>query len=316
MRFGLMSGAAWGLATVFVALASAHLSATPQTAVETAFLLDAGCALWIGAYMTARGRLGDTWRALSHRAGRVVIAGALLGGPIGTAGYVCAIATIGPAHTAIVSACYPAVGALAARLLLREHLSGPRVAALMLALGGVGGIGWLAAETGSDTFEWWGLAGGVACACGWGLEAVFVAWGMRTQSLDNEVALHIRETTSALAFGLVVVPLVGSGTLLTRLTPSLPLATLVLAAAIGTGSYLLYYRAIAHVGAARAMALNITYTVWALAFGSAWALTWPGVGELVCCAAVFVGTIGAASTPGNLARTQPLRRPRRRPPAA
>ena len=47
--------------------------------------------------MGVRGRLKDTLAALKTRSGKVVIAGALLGGPIGMTGYVLAINNIGAA---------------------------------------------------------------------------------------------------------------------------------------------------------------------------------------------------------------------------
>ena len=73
--------------------------------------------------MGVRGRLKDTLAALKTRSGKVVIAGALLGGPIGMTGYVLAINNIGAAYTAIISAFYPAVGAFLSFLLLKEKMS-------------------------------------------------------------------------------------------------------------------------------------------------------------------------------------------------
>ncbi len=44
------------------------------------------------------------------------------------------------------------------------------------------------------------------------------------------------------------------------------LPTIAVAALCATVSYLFYYKTIAKVGASKAMALNITYTAWAIAF--------------------------------------------------
>ena len=44
------------------------------------------------------------------------------------------------------------------------------------------------------------------------------------------------------------------------------LLTVAAAALCATVSYLFYYRAIGKLGAAKAMALNITYTAWAMVF--------------------------------------------------
>ena len=45
---------------------------------------------------------------------------------------------------------------------------------------------------------------------GWGSEAVLCAWGMRDDAVDNETALQIRETTSALVYLIVVLPIFGA----------------------------------------------------------------------------------------------------------
>ena len=46
----------------------------------------------------------------------------------------------------------------------------------------------------------------------------------------------------------------------------LVIATIAVAAFFATISYLFYYKAIARVGTAKAMGLNITYTAWAIFF--------------------------------------------------
>jgi uncharacterized membrane protein len=44
------------------------------------------------------------------------------------------------------------------------------------------------------------------------------------------------------------------------------LPTIAIAALFATVSYLFYYKAIAQIGASKAMALNVTYTAWAILF--------------------------------------------------
>ena len=124
MKYGLMSGCLWALDTTILAIALSMapfidtVEAIAFASIASAALHDVFCAIWMFIYMGVRGRLKDTVAALKTRSGKVVMLGALLGGPIGMSGYVIAINNIGPAYTAMISAFYPAFGALMAMLFL------------------------------------------------------------------------------------------------------------------------------------------------------------------------------------------------------
>ena len=301
MKFGLFSGILWGLDTVVLGIA---LSMSPYigtaeavafAAIASSFLHDAGCALWLLLYMGAKRRLGDTLAALKTRSGLVVVLGALLGGPIGMTGYVIAINTIGPAYTAIISAFYPALGAFLSFVILKEKMSGKQIAALVLALFGVMAMGYISAgdsEMGNATV---GLVGALLAVIGWGSEAVLCAWGMRDDAVDNETALQIRETTSALAYAVVVVPLFGAWGFAASAIPSLATGVIALSALAGTASYLFYYKGISVIGAAKAMALNISYSAWAVVFGFLLQGSVPSPATVFFCVLILVGTVLAAS---------------------
>lgn len=301
MKFGLFSGILWGLDTVVLGIA---LSMSPYigtaeavafAAIASSFLHDAGCALWLLLYMGAKRRLGDTLAALKTRSGLVVVLGALLGGPIGMTGYVIAINNIGPAYTAIISAFYPALGAFLSFVILKEKMSGKQIAALVLALFGVMAMGYISAgdsEMGNATV---GLVGALLAVIGWGSEAVLCAWGMRDDAVDNETALQIRETTSALAYAVVVVPLFGAWGFAASAIPSLATGVIALSALAGTASYLFYYKGISVIGAAKAMALNISYSAWAVVFGFLLQGSVPSPATVFFCVLILVGTVLAAS---------------------
>lgn len=301
MKFGLFSGILWGLDTVVLGIA---LSMSPYigtaeaaafAAIASSFLHDAGCALWLLLYMGAKRRLGDTLAALKTRSGLVVVLGALLGGPIGMTGYVIAINNIGPAYTAIISAFYPALGAFLSFVILKEKMSAKQIAALVLALFGVMAMGYISAgdsEMGSATI---GLVGALLAVIGWGSEAVLCAWGMRDDAVDNETALQIRETTSALAYAIAVVPLFGAWSFAASAIPSLATGVIALSALAGTASYLFYYKGISVIGAAKAMALNISYSAWAVVFGFVLQGSVPSPVTVFFCALILVGTVLAAS---------------------
>lgn len=302
MGFGLLGGLLWGLDTVVlgIGLAMAPYVGAPEAlafaSIAGAFLHDAFCAVWLCAYMGARGRLRDTLRALRTRSGKAVMLGALLGGPVGMTGYVVAIGNIGPAYTAVISAFYPAFGALVAVLVLKERMRVGQVAALAVALAGVIGMGYASSvgqAAAGDTLV--GLLGAAACVVGWGSEAVLCAWGMRDDAVDNETALQIRETTSALVYGIVVLPLFGAWGFVSSAFPSAGTAIVAASALAGAASYLFYYKGISLIGAARGMALNITYSAWAVVFGVLLLGAVPTAFDVVCCIAIMCGTVLAAA---------------------
>ena len=297
MRWGVLSGALWGLDTVVlgVALAAAVLAGAGDASLVGAALHDVCCALILLTFMGVRGRLADTWAAVRTRAGAAVVAGALLGGPIGMTGYLVSIASLGPGYTAIISTFYPAVGTVLARVLLHERMRIRQLAALAVALGAILVAGWQSAGGSTPDDVLVGAVGALACVLGWGSEAVILAWGMRDDAVDNQTALHIRQTTSGLAYALVVVPAAGAGGLVTRTALTPTMGIIAVAAAAGTASYLCYYRAIAAVGASRAMALNISYSAWAVVFALVLTAVVPSPLQVVCCLVILVGTVLAAT---------------------
>lgn len=321
MRYGLTSGILWGLDTVIlgIALSMVPFIGTAEVvafaAIASSFLHDAFCAAWLFLYMAVRGRLGDTLAALKTRSGKVVVLGALLGGPIGMTGYVVAINNIGAAYTAIISAFYPAFGAFLAFVVLKERMDAKHFAALVVALLGVMAMGWMSADGEAGGNAALGLAGAAACVVGWGSEAVLCGWGMRDDAVDNETALQIRETTSALAYAVAVLPAFGAWAFTAEAIPSLATGVVGMAGLAGAVSYLFYYKAIATIGAARGMALNISYSVWAVLFGALLLGAVPTVPEAVCCLVILGGTVLAAADWGELfgrGRTSGAKAPEKR----
>lgn len=298
MKWGVLSGATWGLDTVVLSIALVMLpfAGATEAPIASAFLHDLACALILLVYMGVRGRTRDTLKALGTRSGKAVMAGAVLGGPLGMSGYLIAINNIGPGYTAIISSFYPAVGTFLAFVFLKERMRPRQLVALGVALAGVIAMGWSSIESDTSGNALVGVLAALLCVFGWGSEAVILAWGMRDDLVDNETALQIRETTSALVYLVIAAPLFGALTFSVKAIPNPATAILALAAVAGTASYLFYYKAISLIGAARGMALNISYSAWAVIFGLILLGTVPSLLVVVCCLAILVGTTLAASS--------------------
>ena len=301
MGYGLLSGILWGLDTVVLGIALAQApyvgsaEALAFAAIASSFLHDLFCAAWLYVYMAVRGRLRDTLRALRTRSGLVVALGALLGGPLGMTGYVVAINNIGPAYTAIISAFYPALGAFLSFVILKERMRPGQIVALLAALFGVMAMGYVSAGSSESGNPLIGLLGAALTVVGWGSEAVLCAWGMRDDAMDNETAIQIRETTSVLVYAALVLPLFGAWGFTVQAAPSLATGVVALSALAGAASYLFYYKGISKIGAARAMALNVSYSAWAVAFGFLLQGTVPSLETVCLCVVILAGTILAAS---------------------
>lgn len=296
MRYGIGSGALWGLDTVILAIALAlnPFATDAHASLVSAALHDAICALILLIFMAVRGRLKDTWRAVHTRSGRAVMVAALLGGPIGMSGYLLAIDQIGAGYTAIISTFYPALGTALAVAVLKERMRPRQVIALAVAIGAIIATSYTSTSVSGSAL--WGVLGALAAVAGWGCEAVILAWGMRDDAVDNETALQIRETTSALTYLVLVVPLGGAlSSTGQALTSPGAMGLVALAAAAGTASYLFYYKAIDLLGAARAMALNISYSAWAVLFAFLLQSIVPAPIQIVLCVVILIGTVLAAT---------------------
>ena len=116
---------------------------------------------------------------------------------------------------------------------------------------------------------------------------------MKGDNVDDETALQIRETTSGLVYALIVLPVFGAWGFAAQAAPTMATGTVALSALAGVASYLFYYKAISKIGAARGMALNISYSAWAVILGIALGNV-PGPLEIGCCVLILAGTVLAA----------------------
>lgn len=273
MIAGILAGLTWALETVILGIA---LAMTPFVSTEQAvflapfvstFLHDFFSAIWAMIYNTVRGNLLKVFACLKKKGGRFVVVAAIIGGPVGMTGYVMAVNYMGASIGAVASAIFPAIGAVLAYFFLKEKMQWYRWVLLIITLLGVYGLSY-SPDLNIHNF-WLGLIGALMCAFGWGIEAVILAKCMQDPDVKDEYALQIRQTTSAIVNGAIILPLIKgwgfTADLLTSNTGWL-LPVIAIAALFATVSYLFYYRAISQIGASKSMALNVTYTAWAIVF--------------------------------------------------
>ncbi|HHT43920.1 MAG TPA: DMT family transporter [Fastidiosipila sp.] len=299
MRYGLLSGILWGLDTVILGVALSLIGDLPieQSAIiapfVSTFLHDFFSAIWMLIYSAIRGQLGKLAAALKTRNGKVIMLGAILGGPVGMTGYTLAIGYIGPGYTAVISSIYPAVGALLASLFLKERFRLRQWFGLLVAIGAIIALSYTSANEVNHFLLGVGFA--ALSVFGWAGEGVVCAYGMRDEDVGDEQAIIIRQATSALIFAALILPVTGAWSHAIRIGSDISIMKYIIAAGLAGGfSYLFYYRSIHKIGVGKSMALNITYSAWAVLFDYLFLGHKPKFLSLVFCALIIVGGIIAA----------------------
>ena len=309
MLQGLAAGVFWALDTVILGIA---LMMTPFVSTEEAialapfvstFLHDFCSSIFMLFYTGVRKQFANTIKAFKTRSGKFILLGALLGGPGGMTGYVNAIHYIGPAYTAIISSMFPAVVALLSFIFLKEKMNRVQIAGLTVSIVGVIILGYVPGETEiRDVGIGFGCA--LLCCFGWASEAVICAYGMKDPDVSDENALQLRQLVSAAFYGVVILNVFQGWGLTVDAFPTTAFAVIALSALFGTASYLFYYRAIASIGAGKAVALNITYSAWAIVFSAFLYRTLPDVKSVFCATAILFGSAVAGADAKDLSKQQ------------
>ena len=300
MQYGFGAALTWAFDTVVLGIALSNVvfldtpTAIALASFTSTFLHDGMSAIYMFIYMAVRKKLKKTWQLLTSPKGKFIVLAALIGGPFGMSGYVLAIDNIGPAYTAAISAFFPAFGSLLSVFFLKHKMKWYQWIGLFVCLAAVAVLGWTPAEgvPGNWTL---GIVGALVTVVGWGTEAVIIEWALRDATADDECCLQIRQTTSAVTYALVLLPLSGGWGVTVHAAASDAMPVIMAASLIGTISYLFYYKAIDRIGAAKSMALNITYSAWAIPVSAIMLGAIPDVRGIVCAFVIIAGAILAAT---------------------
>ncbi len=300
MWWGLGAAITWAFDSVIlsIALMSTCFFSTEQAialaSFTSTFLHDGTSAAFMFIYNAVRGKLGKTWRLLRSKTGVFVLIAAVVGGPLGMSGYVFAINEIGPAYTTAITAFFPAYGALAAHIFLKERMKPYQWVGLAVCLIAVAVLGFNPDEAVPGNWLL-GIIGALITVFGWGTEAVIISYALHFGEADDESCLQIRQTTSAVVYMIIILPFLGGWGCTIDAFTSDAMLWIALAAVFGTVSYLFYYKAIDRIGAAKAMALNISYSGWAIPLSAILIASMPTATGVVCAVAIIVGAIVAAT---------------------
>jgi drug/metabolite transporter (DMT)-like permease len=195
----------------------------------------------------------------------IVVLGALFGGPIAISGYLVGINLAGATYSLAITAMYPAVGAILAVFILKEKITARVWMGIATCIGGAVIVGWVPPDQTAYPHFYLGLGLSLLATLGWGMEGVLSTYGM--DMADPDIAIGIREATSFFVYLIGILPIAGGLFIFWHAFAAHAMVYMAFAGLAGGLSYLMWYRALNTTGVGRAMALNVTYALWAIVFG-------------------------------------------------
>ncbi|MEW6696626.1 MAG: hypothetical protein AB1341_04645 [Bacillota bacterium] len=281
---GILSGMFYGLYSAFLTLGmsngvwadwygvnNAALSAFVITYLLGALgsaLNDTISAFWSMGIAAFKGKLGDYFRTLKTKPGKIMILAALIGGPIASTAYVVALQMAGSIIIPITALC-PAIGAILARILYKQKLTPRMLLGIGICFIATLMIGSTSMSADAPEGLLLGLAIAFICAFGWGLEGCVAGYG--TSMIDYEIGITIRQSTSGLANLIILVPVMAILAGNIGLAPSLmgqavtsgpAIIWFVVSGFFAVFAYSLWYKGNSMCGAALGMACNGTFSFW------------------------------------------------------
>jgi uncharacterized membrane protein len=304
-----LAGILYGISPSFQTLA---LGVEPLSSVPAAYLLlipllmaclqDAVSGVIVYFKNVQAGKHKEYLRVLKTKPGKIIVLSSLFGGPFALGTFMLGVFLAGPVYPVAISAMFPAMGAVMARVFLKEKLSLTAWTGIMLCVAGSVTIGWVPPVGDVYPRFYLGLMFAVICAVSWGLELTIGVLGM--DFIDPEIALGIREFASS-AISFVLLPILAgigfkSYGLMAETIASMSFVYIMLAGLAAGVSYFFYFKAGNACGASRAMALNPLFTLSASAIGIVFMGSQVGTTFFIGLAILLVGAVLVAGKPAEL----------------
>ncbi|MCL2424848.1 MAG: hypothetical protein FWD05_00770 [Oscillospiraceae bacterium] len=326
LTLAILSGMFYGLYTAFITLGMSlgvwddwyGVNTAALSAFTITFALGALgsavnysiSAVWGLGIAGARGKLGDFFRSLKSRPGRIMVIAALVGGPISTSAYVIGLQLAGSIIVPIAALC-PAIGAILGRLLYKQKLNTRKIFGIAVCLAASFIIGLQSVAPEAPPQMMLGIAIAFIAAIGWGFEGCVAGYG--TSMIDFEVGILIRQSVSGLAALFILTPLFlfigGDGFRTLSLigqvvTDSAAMPFFIISGFFTLYAFSLWYKGNAMCGTALGMAANGAFSFWAPFFcwiilGVIWGQDGWALSPIVWFAAIlmFIGIVLIAVNP-------------------
>ena len=269
IAYSLTSGVTWGMDALLLGYVMTQYPFNDtKSALIVAPLVGACIHTGLSSFFTIiynlyTGKIKEFARCLFSKMGIFIILSAICSGPLAMSGYLLGINMAGASYTAVITSTYPAIGAALAVIFLKEKLNKRVLVGIILCVLGAVATGYSPVTTSLHPKFYLGIIFAVVASIGWGLEGVFGAYAMDV--VDPEIAISVRQTVSFFMYIIFVIPFIhGFGMLFNALAaPSM--LVFAVAGIVCSISYVTWYFGLSMTGVGRAMALNITYSIWVIA---------------------------------------------------
>ena len=292
VTFAVASGICYGLYTGFLTLAETQgvwgewfaggewgdgqpalgaFAITFALAALAAGLNDFFSGVWSLAVCAKNRQLGDLFKTLKTKPGRIMALCAVVGGPLATIAYIIglnsATAAGNPGVIVPIAALNCAIGAVLGRVFFKQELNAHKVVGIAVCLVAGAVIGGTSfASIGSEALV--GCLFAFIAAFGWGFEGCVAGFG--TILIDYRIGIAIRQCTAGLLELLVMFPIFaiigeglgGFGAIAGAALSSPALAVFVVSGFFAMPAYSFWYKGNSMCGAALGMACNGMYAFW------------------------------------------------------
>ena len=304
IAYSLISGVTWGIDALLLGYVMTQYPFN-DTKVDLIVAPLVGACIHTGLssfltilYNLFTGKIKEFARCLFSKMGIFIMISAICSGPLAMSGYLLGINMAGASYTAVITSTYPAIGAALAVIFLKEKLNKRTLMGILLCVVGAIGAGY-ASPTGTVHPDFYlGIIFAVVAALGWGLEGVFGAYAMDV--VDPEIAISVRQTLSFVMYLIFVIPFIHGFDMLFEAFTAPSMLVFALAGIICSVSYVTWYFGLSMTGVGRAMALNITYSIWVIILD--WMIngTMASPNLIIGCLVIVFGSILVSGNPKEM----------------
>ncbi len=268
IAYSLISGITWGMDALLLGyVLTQYPFNDTKAALIVAPLVGACIHTGLSAFFTIiynlfTGKIKEFGRCLFSKMGIFIIISAICSGPLAMSGYLFAINMAGASYAAVITSTYPAIGAALAVIFLKEKLNKRVLMGIILCVVGAVATGYSPLSTSLHPKFYLGIIFAVLASIGWGLEGVFGAYAMDV--VDPEIAISVRQTVSFFIYIIFVIPFIHGFGMFFKAFAAPSMLVFALTGIVCSVSYVAWYFGLSMTGVGRAMALNITYSIWVI----------------------------------------------------
>lgn len=310
LLIGSLSGASWGLNTVIIGFILSFSLFLPYSnslfisALVMAFLHDLFSSGWLLINLVRNRKIKEIIKPFKSKVGIFLIVGSILGGPVGMAGYLLGVKYIGPSYASSFSALYPALGTVLSAIILKEKINIRMKIGVIITGVGIFLLSYAPIDISVYPNYILGIIFSSFCVFGWAIECVIASYSMRYGEVDSSVAICLRQITSCVFYGSIIIPFINGYKLVGDIFSSKIVLLVIFTALIGSLSYLFWYKAIDMIGAPRGMSLNITYIVWTIIFEKIFFRTNLDIKFIIASLIILMGIILIAGNPREMLKIE------------